>query len=343
MAFFSLGGCCGMKEQPNLQQRPTLRLPSRVIQLALAFDFVLVCMLMQYFLSSSAQLDQAEQLVWSQELRLGYGKQPPLYTWLVAALFQFTGASLGALLAFKFVLLFGFLCLVMHMGRLLAFDTKQTSIALLGYALLPTFVWYSMRDLTHTVLALVLSALVLRQAVLLLGLGSRTLAPQKHSYSQYVLLGVMSKYNVVVFATGLLLVVVFVRPFRQRVSLFGLAIAVVVSLLVASPHIWWFVQNSGEAVETVYRHAKPDQVGRVGWHTILSGKTWGSMLAFAMPFAPCVGLLMYRKRGQNRGQTTNARLQEAMATLQQNDVEDATNTNRIQQVQEQHRFLLRYF
>ncbi|MEJ5031517.1 hypothetical protein WH303_20395, partial [Comamonas sp. MYb69] len=47
--------------------------------------FVLV-MASRLLASHGVSWDQNEQLVWSQQLALGYGPQPPLYTWLQWAL-----------------------------------------------------------------------------------------------------------------------------------------------------------------------------------------------------------------------------------------------------------------
>ena len=54
-------------------------------------------MVMRLFTSQSAELDEAEQLLWTQDLRWGYGPQPPLYSWLQWVLFEVFGVSILAL------------------------------------------------------------------------------------------------------------------------------------------------------------------------------------------------------------------------------------------------------
>src|SRR5438093_9034461 len=44
--------------------------------------------------SSSLRWDESEQVLFSQQLALGYNDQPPVYTWLLWGLFQLTGVSL---------------------------------------------------------------------------------------------------------------------------------------------------------------------------------------------------------------------------------------------------------
>jgi hypothetical protein len=60
--------------------------------------FLLVNATSQWLVSGTADQDQAEQLLLSQGWALGYGAQPPLYTYLVKLLFQVTGVALWPLL-----------------------------------------------------------------------------------------------------------------------------------------------------------------------------------------------------------------------------------------------------
>src|SRR5512133_574724 len=57
-------------------------------------------------LSPTANLDEAEQLMLTQDWALGYGPQPPLYTWLQACVFQVFGVSIFSLAVLKNGLLF---------------------------------------------------------------------------------------------------------------------------------------------------------------------------------------------------------------------------------------------
>ena len=52
---------------------------------------------MRLLASPALKWDEAEQILWTQELALGYGPQPPLYTWLQWAMNQVFGPSVLAL------------------------------------------------------------------------------------------------------------------------------------------------------------------------------------------------------------------------------------------------------
>ena len=48
-------------------------------------------------ISSGMKWDESEQILWAQSLALGYGPQPPLYTWMQWAICQVLGPSVLAL------------------------------------------------------------------------------------------------------------------------------------------------------------------------------------------------------------------------------------------------------
>ena len=56
-------------------------------------------------ISPALKWDEAEQMLWSQQLRAGYGAQPPLYTWLQWGANALLGPSVLALALVKGVLM----------------------------------------------------------------------------------------------------------------------------------------------------------------------------------------------------------------------------------------------
>ncbi len=130
--------------------------PTRVSDLRiwlLASLYFALNALTQGWVSPTADLDQAQQLVLSQNWNLGYGTQPPLYTWLVNILFAITGPSLWVLLALKSLLLSLLAAGILAIGRELGFDGRRQLMALAGLALIPQVIWEAQRDLTHSLLA----------------------------------------------------------------------------------------------------------------------------------------------------------------------------------------------
>ena len=123
--------------------------------LALYFGLHLIS---RVLVSPSLELDEAEQLLHLQALSLGYGFQPPLYTWLQALVFAFTGPGVFWLALLKAVLLWLTWWAMYKLARFF-YEAKDALAIGLSLALFPQFLWESQRDLTHTVLLVVCVAL----------------------------------------------------------------------------------------------------------------------------------------------------------------------------------------
>ncbi|EGK70866.1 hypothetical protein METUNv1_03091 [Methyloversatilis universalis FAM5] len=112
------------------------------------------------FASPGLELHEAEQALWTQDLALGSGTQPPLYTWVQWLVFKLFGVSIFSLSLLKNTLLastYGFVWLA-------ARRWLPPSLAVLAAAsllLIPQIGWESQRDLTHSVLAAAVAAATL--------------------------------------------------------------------------------------------------------------------------------------------------------------------------------------
>jgi hypothetical protein len=67
--------------------------------------WALLLVLLRLWSSPALELDEAEQMLWSQQLLWGYGAQPPLYTWLQWGVSALLGPGLLALSVLKMGLL----------------------------------------------------------------------------------------------------------------------------------------------------------------------------------------------------------------------------------------------
>ncbi|MBK1703255.1 glycosyltransferase family 39 protein [Halochromatium glycolicum] len=224
--------------------RPTLRtasgekrgLDTTVFLIGGALAYFMLNAVLLGLVSSTAEWDHAEQLLLGQVWQLGYNSQPPLYTWIVKALFLLTGPSLAVLLALKALLLTLLVAAVALIGRELKLSPAQQWIAVLGLALIPQIVWEDQRNFTHTVLAVTVAAWTLFQLLRL------RRAP---SIGHYLLLGLLlglgalSKYNYGLFAAGLGLAALSLPAFRavlwsaRALLTLGLAGALLL------PHLVW--------------------------------------------------------------------------------------------------------
>ena len=201
--------------------------------------WALALVLARLWLSPALELDEAEQMLWSQRLAWGYGAQPPLYTWLQVGVATLLGPGLLALAMLKMALLaLTYWCLWRAAREVLPPRAAWWAAASLVW--LPIMGWESLRDLTHTVLVCASVAatwwLVLRQLQ----------RPQPSGFVALGLvlaLGLLSKYSFALFALALGLAVLsgretrpllWAQPCRPHLPRAGPSVT-----WCASPALWW--------------------------------------------------------------------------------------------------------
>ena len=189
---------------------------------------------------TSLELDESAELVRTQFLSLGYGTQPPLYTWVLILLFSLFGANVWVLAVFKSLLLFGTYGFVYASSKKLGF---APSIALLtsgSMLLFPQIGWESQRDLTHTVLA-TFAASGFFYLFISIVKSPRTL--------HYLLLGLfagiglLAKYNFALFLAAIFFTALLIPKGRERVFDLRILWSFAVSAILLIPHVFWLVGN----------------------------------------------------------------------------------------------------
>jgi 4-amino-4-deoxy-L-arabinose transferase-like glycosyltransferase len=242
----------------------------------------------QGLVTASADQDQAQQLLLSQGWALGYGPQPPLYTYLVKLVFQFTGPALWPLLALKVVLLSLLVAALLRIGRELDFRGDQQLMALSGLILIPQFIWESQRDLTHSVLATAVAAWTLVQLLRLL---------RRPSAANHALLGVLvgagllSKYSVVLFLASLLLAALTIPALRRALLRPQLLLGVAVALALLSAHLGWMLSHPELALAGLEKTRAGEALP---WRGLLSAL--GAAIAFLSPFWLAALALLWPQR-----------------------------------------------
>lgn len=213
---------------------------------------LLVCahILSRICISAGMKWDESEQILWAQQLQLGYGPQPPLYTWMQWAVCQILGPSVLALALLKHLLIALTYCLAWLAGRQLL-NEKGAWWAAAGLLLMPPFGWDSLRDQTHTVMVTAMTMglwwAVLRQV-------------QRPQAINFVLiglfcgLGMLSKYSYAMLIGALFVASMTVAQVRSAIFAKGWWLAPLVGLLVFAPHAFWLASHWGMATtETVQK------------------------------------------------------------------------------------------
>ncbi len=256
--------------------------------LALYFGAQVLC---RVVVSPALELDEAEQALWAQQLHWGYGAQPPLYTWLQWGMFQLFGASVLSLSLLKNLLLASTYAFVFLAGRLLM-PASWAALASASMLLLPQIGWESSRDLTHSVLLTTIAAATLYLTLALL---------ERPRPALYLLLGAatglgfLAKYSYGLFLLALLLAVLTGRDTRSVLRSPWLLGAVLVTLLIVTPHGLW--------LQAHWQLASEDTLGKLardpspGWAIDLARGLLSLLLSiagFLWPWALATGWLFGR-------------------------------------------------
>jgi 4-amino-4-deoxy-L-arabinose transferase-like glycosyltransferase len=190
------------------------------------------------FMFAAVSLDAAEQLLWTQTLRLGYGIQPPLYTWLQWAVFAVGGVNVTALVLTKEILI-GLTVLTTYLvaKRISGGDPRIAGLALCSFLFIPQFSYESHRDLTHSVLACTLAAV---EIYLLLKLVEGRHLLHYALFGAVAGLGLIAKYNYGLYLLALCLAALSLPDTRQ--VLWGDRrswLSVIIATAIFAPHGLW--------------------------------------------------------------------------------------------------------
>ena len=204
--------------------------------------------------------DESEQILWAQSLSLGYGPQPPLYTWLQWTVCQLLGPSVLALAVLKHALIALTYCLAWLTGRLLLNEKGAWWVAA-GLLLMPPFGWDSLRDQTHTVMVTAMT----------MGLWWAVLRQVRHPQPiNFVLiglfcaLGMLSKYSYAMLIGALFAASMTVSQVRAALFSKGWWLAPIVGSLIVAPHASWLLSHWGMATtETVQKMSISTEISRL--------------------------------------------------------------------------------
>ncbi|MEP2239024.1 MAG: glycosyltransferase family 39 protein [Maribacter sp.] len=200
------------------------------------FSFLAITLIT--FFKSALELEDAEQAYYSQWLRWGYDDQPPLYTWLQYGFNNIFGVGKLAFSSLRGVLFAGTLLLLYKFSGLRIKDADKSKLAVLALVLVPVYIDFTFRRLSHTSLLCFsvvasyycIQLLIARKSIinyLLLGL--------------FVGMGMMSKYNYAFFLVTFALVVLWDKELRAIVFDPKILVSVFVSSLIVAPHIHWLL------------------------------------------------------------------------------------------------------
>lgn len=194
--------------------------------------------------AAALEPDESELVILSQWWLPGYTNQPPLYVWLQAAAFGVLGLNLAALSILKNALLFLAYLFSFLAARRLCPDARRAMLATLSLVLIGQVAWEAQRDLSHSVIVVTVAAASLYTLLRWL---------DRPSIGGYLLLGllfglgVLSKYNYLLFASAACLALLSTTRGRRLLFDWRIALSLLAAAVVVSPHVFWLLSDRGMA------------------------------------------------------------------------------------------------
>ncbi|MDR0479975.1 MAG: glycosyltransferase family 39 protein, partial [Burkholderiaceae bacterium] len=203
-------------------------------------------------ISPALKWDEAEQVLWAQHLRWGYGEQPPLYTWLQWCLLQAFGPCVLALALLKYALV-ALTCALMWLAGRELIGPRGAWWSAVSLMLLPAFGWSSINDQTHTVLV---TAMTCGTWWLLLRIVRRE---GRGCQREFVALGLacgcgmLAKYNFAPMLAALIVALASVRETRRALFGRGWWWAALIGALLVAPHGVWLLSHWHKATAITFQ------------------------------------------------------------------------------------------
>lgn len=221
----------------------------------LAFISFLAITLITLF-KNALELEDAEQAYYSQWLRWGYDDQPPLYTWLQYGVNKIFGINRISFSFLRGILFAGILLFLYRFSVMRIKDVDKSKLAILLLVLIPVFIDFTFRRLSHTSL-LCFSIIGTYYCIQLM--------IRKKSFLNYLLfgafvgVGLLSKYNYIFFLISFILVSVWDKELRCAVCNPKILVSILVSLLLIAPHSYWLIGPEG--FESFLQESVKEKVG----------------------------------------------------------------------------------
>ncbi|AWX45601.1 hypothetical protein HME9304_02628 [Flagellimonas maritima] len=193
------------------------------------------------YLKTSLELEDAEQAYYSQWWRWGYDDQPPLYTWLqkvINAIFGVTKFSFSFLRGIFFA---ATLLALYEFAEKILKDSFKAHLVVLSSLLIPVFIDFTFRRLSHTLLLCLVVLLTLNVVARLI---------KRRDFRDYVLLGIcfgvgmLSKYNYAFFLLAVIATSFFDLTIRHVFWNKKILVSYSIAFILFLPHLYWYTTKS---------------------------------------------------------------------------------------------------
>lgn len=198
------------------------------------------------FMKNAMELEDAEQAFYSQWFRWGYDDQPPLYTWLQIAINKILGISKGSF-AFLRAIIFSLTLVAFYKFSKRFLNNKTAAVAVvLSLVLIPTFIDFTFRRLSHTSL---LCLMVILTYVLIHRLVERKSLFNYAALGLVIGVGFLTKYNYALLIAALGCTVFTSREIRKVFFNKWMFLTIILAAMLLLPHLFWLFGETGFSEE----------------------------------------------------------------------------------------------
>ncbi len=239
-------------------------------------------------------IDDAEQALFAQDFSWSYRTPaPPLFTWMLIALGKILGVNILSISLIRYTLLgiiFGF---TYGTARRLIGDPRLSALAVYSFTAIYMFAFYSHHDLTHT--TMMTAALAVSWYVFVRLAASPRLGWYCALGAAFGL-GLLGKWNFVMFAAALPLACLLQRDYLRLVLTWKIVPAALLCAIIVLPTVATALRGPSDidgAQSVLLGDNAPSYVARVAegtWRLALSALAYPEpllpllALAFALPF-----------------------------------------------------------
>ncbi len=220
--------------------------------------YFLLFFIIRLLIGGALERDEAEQMLLFNNFSLGYGTQPPLYSWIEQIFFYIFKNPLVAIALLKNILLFIGYFFIYKSSYILTKNRAISLVAMASIFMVPPCSWECQRDLTHTVLAFGVSQVTLYYILLL-----RT--KESFSIKDYLILSILawalilSKYNMILYLFAFFVVAFFDKKLKRFLFDFRILLLFFILMLLLAPHLYWLYNNLSLAVDGTLNKLKGEE------------------------------------------------------------------------------------
>ena len=198
------------------------------------------------FMKNAMELEDAEQAYYSQWWRWGYDDQPPLYTWLQIGINKILGVSKSSFAFLRAIIFSISLFTFYKFSKQFLNDKTQAIAVVLSLVLIPTFIDFTFRRLSHT-------SLLCLMVIVTYFMINRLI--QQKSLLNYTLLGLvvgiglLTKYNYALLLVALGCTVFTSTEIRKIFFNKWMFVTIILAALLLLPHLFWLFGETGFSEE----------------------------------------------------------------------------------------------